>query len=320
MNSITPPQSDPARLGGVKRGWHREGRPMLQSWVVVIGFTAVLASQFIAGVHTSIQSLLQPPRVRHLTAAFGGGDVARSAVVNALVLVLLAVGAAAYVRWSGRATWRSLGLVPQSSWRAAAPTALAATAAYIAIEYLAGHWTGVILNHAHVAARPAQAVGATGSSAHIIVVATSVAAGVTEELQLFAIPLALLAWTRPKLGAWSVPVAFAAIEIMRLLIHLYYGWLALFVVPWMAAAMVLYRRVGLIWPFIIGHACYDTLALSEGIGSARAHAVLLGLTWTGSAAAVVLLLSWRRRPVRAAWAVIPQGLPNLDRRPARLLP
>jgi hypothetical protein len=95
----------------------------------------------------------------------------------------------------------------------------------------------------------------------------ALAAGLWEEISLFAVPIALLAirngHTGPKsLSTWAWgPGRFALIlsvvTVLRAGIHLYLGWTALIVLPWMVGAVVLYRVMGSIWPLVIGHAAYD---------------------------------------------------------------
>ena len=46
---------------------------------------------------------------------------------------------------------------------------------------------------------------------------------------------------------------------MRGAFHIYYGPGALFVVPWMCGAYLLYRRCPLLWPFVLAHGSYDVL-------------------------------------------------------------
>ena len=47
--------------------------------------------------------------------------------------------------------------------------------------------------------------------------------------------------------------------VMRGAFHVYYGPGALFVVPWMCGAYLLYRRCPLLWPFVLAHGTYDVL-------------------------------------------------------------
>lgn len=101
----------------------------------------------------------------------------------------------------------------------------------------------------------------------------SVAAGLWEEICLFAVPIALLAIRRigvtdqrEHLGqscwAWGPTrwgLILATVIVLRAGIHLYYSWTMLFVIPWMVGAVLLYRALGSIWPLVIGHAAYDIL-------------------------------------------------------------
>ena len=64
---------------------------------------------------------------------------------------------------------------------------------------------------------------------------SSVAAGIREEVLLFAIPIALA-----RLSGWSTPATIALVTVLRLAVHIYYGWGSAFVVLWIPAGV---RRV-----------------------------------------------------------------------------
>lgn len=118
-------------------------------------------------------------------------------------------------------------------------------------------------------------------------------AGVDEEPALLALPLALAARLR-----WPWWAVFGLLVALRLSFHIYYGWLALFVVPWIAGAMVLWRWCPVLWPFIVGHSLFDVLqflrdSTDEGVASLAA-AASTGLYLVGGVAAAVAIARWGR--------------------------
>ena len=62
---------------------------------------------------------------------------------------------------------------------------------------------------------------------------------------------------------------------MRLGIHLYLGWYALFVIPWLVGAMLLWRCCPSVWPFVVGHGIYDVIQVSVTSTVARTTAIAL---------------------------------------------
>lgn len=91
------------------------------------------------------------------------------------------------------------------------------------------------------------------------------AAGLVEEFVLLALPIALAV-----AADWSAAVTLVLLIVMRSGIRIYLGWHALFVVPWIAAALALWRWCPLVWPFVIGHGIYDVLQLLSATGSGGA--------------------------------------------------
>jgi hypothetical protein len=121
-------------------------------------------------------------------------------------------------------------------------------------------------------------------------------AGVDEEPVLLALPLALAARVR-----WPWWAVFGLLVALRLSFHIYYGWPAVFVVPWIVGAMPLWRWCPVLWPFVVGHGLFDVLqflraSTNEGVASLATAAA----TWVylaGGAAAVVAIARWGGRVV-----------------------
>jgi hypothetical protein len=131
-------------------------------------------------------------------------------------------------------------------------------------------------------------------------------AGVDEEPVLLALPLALAARVR-----WSWWAVFSLLVALRLSFHIYYGWQAVFVVPWIAGAMLLWRWCPVLWPFIVGHSLFDVLqfmraSTNEGV-AALATAAATGLCLAGGAAAAVAIARWWPGTGRGG-AVVPENL------------
>ena len=117
----------------------------------------------------------------------------------------------------------------------------------------------------------------------------SVAAGIGEEVLLFAVPIALA-----RRAGWSTTATIAFVTVLRLSIHTYYGWGSLFVLLWIPAGYALYRAAGSIWPLIVAHAVYD--GISFGIDSwPSAGNVLVVVNLAGSlVGAVVMFIGYNR--------------------------
>ena len=114
-------------------------------------------------------------------------------------------------------------------------------------------------------------------------------AGLWEELVLFALPVALILRNRWSRWPWMLCAAAAAV-VIRLGIHLYYGWGSAFVLPWIVAAFAVLWFGGSIWPLVIGHAIYDAaISVANRIPSAEDW-VLTGLDIVVLAAVAVLLV------------------------------
>lgn len=174
---------------------------------------------------------------------------------------------------------------------------MATVPAYIGVIFFSAYWTASVSRFLGVpSTRPVFSSGTTEGWRIATEIVVAVRAGVTEELQLLAIPVAILAATRNRTGPWFRLIALAVIEALRLGIHLYYGWGALFVLPWMAGALLLYRAVGLIWPFIFGHAVYDALAFTGNMGLRAPHQALASIAEVGLVLAVALLIVEVLRP------------------------
>lgn len=105
----------------------------------------------------------------------------------------------------------------------------------------------------HVVASPSTAGLGTGAGALTTGVLAGWSAAVTEELVLIALAAAV---TRGP--AARVVVVLVA---LRWLVHLYYLGASVFVLLWVPAAYVIYRWTRSIWPLVLGHGVYDTLAV-----------------------------------------------------------
>ncbi len=116
-------------------------------------------------------------------------------------------------------------------------------------------------------------------------------AGMVEEFVLLAVPLAL-----GRCCGWSTPATIAVLVVMRLGPHLYLGWYALFVVPWLAAAALLWHRCPSVWPFVVGHGAYDVLQVLAMDATRRISLVANGALVMLTAAGAVLATAGPRQP------------------------
>jgi hypothetical protein len=211
-----------------------------------------------------------------------------------LILAMFTFGTVRYVRWSGQATNKQIGVTYPRPILSTTLLIAAGTLAYIAVMVGTGRWTADILEHFSIVRRPGSDFG-TQDTAHVeAAVAWSIHAGIGEEIQLFAVPITLMARFKQRLGRWHPFVVLLVLEVLRISIHLYYGWGALQVLPWIAAAYLLYRVIGLVWPFIIGHAIFDILVIVSNMNGSLAESFNRALTmtvWIGAVALGLILIT-----------------------------
>lgn len=100
----------------------------------------------------------------------------------------------------------------------------------------------------------------------------SVASGLWEEILLIAVPLVFVTiWSRLQ---WKVLIPLILIAIiLRAGIHLYYGFGAFVVIPWMIGAVLLAGMAGSVWPLVLGHAIFDIAFFTESRFQLPAHAI-----------------------------------------------
>lgn len=78
--------------------------------------------------------------------------------------------------------------------------------------------------------------------------------GVVEEILLLALPVAVMSRLR-----WPWQAHLAVLVVLRVPFHLYYGYGAVALgLIWMAGWLFLYRRVGIVWPFMLAHFLYNS--------------------------------------------------------------
>lgn len=144
-------------------------------------------------------------------------------------------------------------------------------AAATALMYLATITTASILGDALVHLFGVEKDAATAPTDRLAAaLADNAWAGLLEEPILLGLTLGLALRLR-----WRWQLVLPLVIVMRLAFHVYYGPVAaaLFVVPWMCGAYVLYRRCPLLWPFVLAHGTYDVLVtLNERTPHAAAAA------------------------------------------------
>jgi hypothetical protein len=258
---------------------------------------SLLGFEYISASITAIIGLTRPAKVTPMVAVAPGQNVAIIAVTTAVLLALFAAGTVGYLRWSGQMTSTQVGVTYPRPILLTTLLIGAGALAYIAVVFYSATWTSVLLQHLSISPRPVLDQGAQDTEHVTAAVAWSIHAGICEEIQLFAVPIALMARFQRRLGRCHPLVVLIVLEVLRLGLHLYYGWGALFIVPWIAAAYLLYRIVGLVWPFIIGHAVYDILVMVTNMNGSAAASFNRALTMTAQFGAVALGL------ILAAWVI-----------------
>lgn len=269
------PRVDIRAAAGVRVGCCT--RAMTSRPLIPSTFTAgrALAIAYVVGFGLSTLSavvvLVAPPTE-------GDAATASSAWVGYVLQLLLAVAAGAYgLRAAGRFGVDDVALGLRAGPGVSRQRQVAATVVYVAVLAGAAWVTVRGLDLAGVGA-PAAGAGVTAQlGAELFHGAT---AGLVEEFVLLAVPLALA-----RRCGWSTPATIAVLVVTRLGIHLYLGWHALFVIPWLAAAVLLWRRCPSVWPFVVGHGVYDVIQLlvPSYVDGATAFALLLAVlaaaTW-----------------------------------------
>ena len=171
-----------------------------------------------------------------------------------------------------------------------------AAAGYVFILGASAAVTGQVLTLLHLAGRTYPGAGDAAHSAALAgaFLAGSVAAGVGEEILLFAIPIALA-----RRAGWPVWAVVVFVSGLRWSIHAYYGWTSLFVAVWIPAAYLLYRVVGSIWPLVAGHALFDVLQFGQNTWPYQADTISSVSLAVAVAGALVLYVGngryWRDR-------------------------
>ena len=163
--------------------------------------------------------------------------------------------------------------------------------AYVFILAAAGAVTNQLLAQVGVVARGYPGAGDAANNAALAgaLLFSSAAAGVGEEILLFAVPIALA-----RRSGWSPLAALTLVTALRWTIHAYYGWGSLFVLLWIPAGYLLYRAAGSIWPLIAAHALFDALLFSSDAWPSHTDIfTAAGLTLAVAGAAVVTISSSR---------------------------
>jgi len=268
--------------------------PYLAAWIT----TATCGIGFVEGTVGSIFSLFSSPPPVDQLAGTSDGQALDAHWLFSLTLIGLAVLAVFAVRRMTSSTFHDLGF-GQPVGHGAPGTIFGATLAWIAIATAAGDGTPALLSRLGIVGRSAPGAGATGLSTYLGDIPESLAAGITEEILLFALPIALL-----RIRRWSTAKILAVVVLARVGIHLYYGWGVLLVLPWMIGAYLLYQVTRSIWPAIIGHAIYDLVTFANNRFPTNALPNQIRYLLAAAGAAGLLLvalptgLKWIKRIVR----------------------
>ena len=126
-------------------------------------------------------------------------------------------------------------------------------------------------------------------------------AGPTEELVLLGIVVIGLRYV--DLPWWLVIIVAVG---LRVPFHLYYGWAAFAIAVWPVLAVLLYRRVGMITPFIVAHGMYDVstamTSLNGFAGSVWPSAIAYAIMAMPAIWALVVVIRWIGRVIRVRQA------------------
>jgi hypothetical protein len=248
----------------------------------------VYLSAFGPGVVTSIRALmgLAPPPV---PAAWTDRVAALEWDVFTVGVVLIVV-----LRWLPRRAplvTERMRLRRQQT-RPIAGGLLGASAVYVAVAAMSSWVGGSVVSTWHLANGAYTQVG-SGVGSFLVTGAAATAAGFAEEITLVALVAAVIEHVFDAGGRharWEVPTTIAVLVALRLLVHLYYLWGSVFVLVWVPGAYLVYRWAGSVWPLVIGHWCYDFLAVAAQTfpGSSRQFdAVLHAVTAVGVAVVVI---------------------------------
>ena len=215
---------------------------------------------------------------------------AQATTTAACVQICCAAAAVAMVGLS-QLSRASLGLQRTARTPLVVGRGVGAGLAYLFILSAASAVTASALSSLHLAQRvyPGAADAAQSGELTRAFLFGSVAAGIGEEILLFAIPIALA-----RRSGWSPIGALLLVTGLRLAIHTYYGWGSLFVLLWIPAGYVLYRAAGSIWPLVVAHAVYDGIQFSSDAWPAAHDTLTLVNLVAALAGAAVLWVGYSR--------------------------
>ena len=229
---------------------------VLLSYVLGFALPIAGATMSLVAAHHGIHAR---PRTDSITA-----ELVDDAIPLALSLLAVTLGMRSAARAPLALRGTDLGLR-----RSAAISQ--AQAAGTALMYLATITSASILGDALVHLIGVEKDAATAPTDRLAAaLADNAWAGLLEEPILLGLTLGLALRLR-----WRWQLVLPVMIVMRLAFHVYYGPVAaaLFVVPWMCGAYLLYARCPLLWPFVLAHGTYDVLVtLNDNASHAAAAA------------------------------------------------
>jgi hypothetical protein len=205
---------------------------------------------FILPIIGAIQSLVAAHHAAHATAQTN--SLAAELVNDAIPLALSLLAATLGMRSAARAP-HALRSTDLGLSRTAAISH--ARAASTTLMYLATLTAASILTDSLLELLGVRADSPTAPTARLPAsIVDNAWSGLLEEPILLGLTIGLA--MRLRWRWWAV---LPLMIVMRGAFHIYYGPGALFVIPWMCGAYLLYRRCPLLWPFVLAHGAYDVL-------------------------------------------------------------
>jgi hypothetical protein len=247
--------------------------------------------------------------VRASSAQGGTSDGDQTAVAGYTLALYLGLAAAVLGMRTARLaplnlTAADLGLKRPAGlprWRPAAVVLI-----YVAVLTAASSLTSAVLGWLHVGGSGVSGGVDPGPGALRVELYHAGIAGLHEEPVLLALVLALAARAR---WPWWVTVPVAV--LLRLSFHLYYGWDAAFVLPWIVAAVLLWRWCPVLWPYVLAHGVYDALLVIQRYGSSGARSVAVGIGAALSTLGVLVAAAVAINAVRRRGRGVPEFAPGV---------
>lgn len=275
---VLAPRVDPAAVA-----WTRPFGPVVR---VLCGALALLCTAaFLVTATASALAAYRDPTVQSSDA------VPDAAQVTSYTLILLVAGLALLAA-AGAAGRRAVGF--PGGWTPYFRPLFVGSTATVYVPLVVCTTAYTVLAYLGAAEQPNSPQTST-----LVGLAASISSGISEEVFVVVVPVALLGplvgWAARSshgAGGTAFVVLVALMVTARLSYHVYYGWVALVLLPWALLTALVYLRTRAVVPLMICHVAYDVVLQLGGLGvllvaGGAVAAAVVGLTAVSNARAAV---------------------------------